>query len=968
MAAVLMLPPGEAEAATEAAAFFTLQAVVPMVMVGAAAMAVAVWAIHLQRRLAAVTDDLACANVALQTADARLATIIDHAPVSVYMRDRQGRYLLMNRECRRRYGLAPDATLPLPIDTLFETEEAAERLARDREVFEMGRVTTAEREYTYPSGLRRNMVTLRFPVTDPHGAVVAVGLISSDETDQRQAEREALAAHSRLLEAIEAMGDGFAYYDAKGCLVMCNSRYRFPGLDRAFLPGTPFEDVVRVGIAAGRYADVGDDIEAFVRGRVACLGKPSAQSELAFSDGRWAMASMRRTADGGTVIMLIDITPRKKMEMALRDSESRYRDLYNHAPVMLHSIDAEGRLAIVSDFWLEVMGYWRADVIGRPLGDFLDPASRLRLERDLLPRLKATGSLKDVELRVVKHGGTLVDVELSAVAEREADGRFVNFLAVLFDVSDRKRAEAAVLAARRRLYDSIEAIADGFGLFDVEERLILSNSKYPPQAIRDIGVPGVTFETLVRTGMARGMYGDFRDGGEALVAEHLAHFRRGSGTREVTLRGGMSVLISFRKTDIDDTVVTLTDVTERKAIEEELRQAQKMEAVGQLTGGIAHDFNNLLGIVLGNLELAEAGQGNRDRVQTRLSRAIAAVKRGADLTRRLLAFSRRQALDPEATQVDGLVQGMTDMLSRALGEQVRVELDLQAGGAAALVDRAQLETALLNLSLNARDAMPRGGTLTLRTRTSLAEGTSADAVFIDVVDSGEGMPPEVAARAVEPFFTTKDVGQGSGLGLSMVYGFVEQSGGSLDIVSVVGRGTTVTIRLPLVSAAADRPAAAPVEPQMPRGSGESVLLVEDDAQLRSLAREMLLSLGYAVTDAADGPEALTILQRGAPVDLLFTDVVLPQGLSGGEVARLARAQRPGLRVLYCSGYAQDAVRASGIWPPDAKLLDKPYRRRDLARLLRVVFDAPAEPALADGPRMASPLPDSVAGDRNEPAS
>jgi PAS domain S-box-containing protein len=389
--------------------------------------------------------------------------------------------------------------------------------------------------------------------------------------------------------------------------------------------------------------------------------------------------------------------------------------------------------------------------------------------------------------------------------------------------------------------------------------------------------------------------------------------------------------------------VIARDITERLAAESQLRQSQKMEAIGQLTGGVAHDFNNLLTVILGNLELLDRHLAGEDRQARELAdQAMKAANRGATLVRQLLSFGRRQALRPTAVDLNQLVATMLDLLRRSLGETVLIETRLAPGLEPARVDRNQLENALLNLCLNARDAMPQGGTLTIATarhRVSPAaapgEPLPGDYVVLAATDTGRGMPPEVQARAFEPFFTTKDVGKGSGLGLSMVYGFAKQSGGHVDLASEVGTGTTVTLYLPIAQRSPEAVAAAVADHAV---AGATVLVVEDDPDVRKMAVAMLTDLGCRVMEASDGPSALRILESPARIDLLFADVVMPGGLSGPQLARQATTLRPSLKVLFVSGYSEMAATRDGTDPLGGELLAKPFRKADLALRLRGLLE------------------------------
>jgi PAS domain S-box-containing protein len=402
----------------------------------------------------------------------------------------------------------------------------------------------------------------------------------------------------------------------------------------------------------------------------------------------------------------------------------------------------------------------------------------------------------------------------------------------------------------------------------------------------------------------------------------------------------------------------IAERTEQLRVNEEaLRQSQKMEVVGQLTGGVAHDFNNLLQIIMGNLDTARRGLSEGSpRVSRALESAANGARRAASLTQRLLAFSRRQPLNPKPIDVNALVSGMSDLLHRTLGEVTDV-LTVQGAGLWRIeADATELESAILNLALNARDAMPQGGRLTIETANTdidrsyavlHAEVLPGQYVLISVSDTGTGMSEDAISRAFEPFFTTKPVGEGTGLGLSQVYGFVKQSGGHVKIYSELGQGTCVKIYLPRlhVLARIDAPDEPPSAPEA--AAEETILVVEDDDDVRAYSVEILRELGYRVIEAHDGPSALRLLERQFRVDLLFTDVVLPGGMTGAQVAAQARGAKPDLKVLFTTGYARNAIVHHGRLDQGVQLITKPFSMSDLATRVRDVLDGLAREPSAD---------------------
>ena len=389
------------------------------------------------------------------------------------------------------------------------------------------------------------------------------------------------------------------------------------------------------------------------------------------------------------------------------------------------------------------------------------------------------------------------------------------------------------------------------------------------------------------------------------------------------------------------------DMTERMRLEQQLRQAQKMEAVGQLTGGIAHDFNNILAVILGLIELLAEGVA-KDAQLSAMAKAIdEAAERGAQLTQRMLAYARKQPLQAREVNLEEIVTRSAAMLQRTLGEDIAIKTVIGEGLWPALADPSQLEDAILNLAVNARDAMPKGGKLVIETANvhldeqyaaEHVEVTPGDYVAVIVTDSGGGMPPDVVERAFDPFFTTKDVGRGTGLGLSMVYGFVKQSRGHVKIYSEVGHGTSIKLYLPKAVDAEAGAVEATCEPAAHLRGHETILVVEDARAVRIMAVNMLESLGYEVWQAEDGRSALECLNSPRPIDLLFTDMIMPNGMSGQDLARKARELRPGLKVLFTSGYSEHFIAAREDAKPDGPLLNKPYRKQRLAEAVRSVLD------------------------------
>jgi PAS domain S-box-containing protein len=455
-------------------------------------------------------------------------------------------------------------------------------------------------------------------------------------------------------------------------------------------------------------------------------------------------------------------------------------------------------------------------------------------------------------------------------------------------------------------------------------------SRFYTEPDRQNGLPEKTLATALRTGKCEAEAWRLRKDGSRFWANVVVH----------AMRDPSGQLLGFAK--------ITRDLTEQHAAEERLRQAQKMEAIGQLTGGVAHDFNNLLTVISGNLDVlhrrlqAEGGDDHLRLVNT----ALRGATRAAVLTQRLLAFSRRQPLQPKSLSLNHLITAMSEMLRRTLGERIVIETVLAGGLWLTFVDANQLESALLNLAVNARDAMPDGGQLTIEAANiyfdeeyaTKAEVPAGQYVGIFVSDTGTGMTPDVISKAFEPFFTTKEIGQGTGLGLSQVYGFMKQSGGHAKIYSEVGVGTTVKLYLPRHYASDGEAEIPGVAVSVPRASGETILVVEDDPDVRNFSVEMLRELGYRVIDAPDGPTGLRLLDVHREIKLLFTDVGLPGGMNGRQLADEAQRRKAGLKVLFTSGYARNAIVHHGRLDPGVELLVKPFTYAGLAARIRRVLD------------------------------
>ena len=651
---------------------------------------------------------------------------------------------------------------------------------------------------------------------------------------------------------------------------------------------------------------------------------------------------------------------RRKAEAALDRSQARF-DLIVEGidDYSIFMLDAEGRIASWNRGAERITGYPASEVLGQALDRLYTPEDRAAgVPEDLLRRARESGRVADRGWRLARDGRRFL-AEIAITALRDPAGRLEGFVNFARDVTEQQAVAGELRHAQDRLTLALQS--GNVGLWDwdaVADTLYVSPEWKAQLGYDEDELPthdGLFGELLHPDDSARVLA--LRDAALADPATlydvevRLRH--KDGGWRWIHTRGRVLRDAAGRPIRM---IGVHTDVTERRHIEAQLRQALRMEAIGQLTGGVAHDFNNLLTVVLGNAELLRDRLADDAEARQLAETTRAAAERGASLTRRLLAFARRETLMPERVEPNRLVAGLLPLLTRTLGEDIEIATDLGADLWAVVADAHQLENSLINLAVNARDALPDGGHVVSATRkrvvtpgSKLAQSTPpGDYVELLVSDDGEGMPPEVLERAFEPFFTTKDVGKGSGLGLSMVYGFVRQSGGEVVIESSVGRGTTVRLLLPRARPVASADGGQVRLDRLAGGGGERVLVVEDDAAVRELMAGLLRDQGYDVVEAADGPNALEVAGRAGALDLLVTDMVMPGGMNGAALAARLRGERPGLPVLFVSGYSDrplpglpangepTAPQAGG---PIDRNLGKPFSRRALASAVRQTLDA-----------------------------
>jgi len=638
-----------------------------------------------------------------------------------------------------------------------------------------------------------------------------------------------------------------------------------------------------------------------------------------------------------------ELAERRKAEAAAQESEARYRLLFeqNPRPMWVYEVGTLCFLA-VNDAAVEAYGYSREEFLAMTIEDIRPPEEAERLHEHVDSRAEG----EEVGLRragIWRHrhkDGTIFDVEITS-HDHVFDGRRARVVLAL-DVTERVMAERAMRRSEARYRDLFDKASDLIATMDVAGSLTAVNEAFA----RAMGYPR---EALIGMDMTDLVPTESRD----LVAEARERTLEGGAPKlyehELVARDGSRIQVEVASRLIEEhgrpigVESICRDISERRRLEEELRLAQRLESIGRLAGGVAHDFNNLLTVISGYAELLLARNGEP---QTELVQIAAAADRAAVLTRQLLAFSRRQVLQPRVIQLNDVVSGLTPLLQRLIGEDVELVAALSPPLEPVRADPSQMEQVILNLAVNARDAMPQGGRLSIQTANinldqeyvshhgELAVGPH---VMLAVSDTGIGMDPEVAEHIFEPFFTTKPVGTGTGLGLATVYGIVKQSGGSIWVYSEPGEGTTFKIYLPAVDAPIEDERSAEPRPAAARGS-ETVLLAEDNGPLRQLIAHMLEAQGYDVLAAETPKDAVRLaVEQSDKISLLISDLVMPE-MSGGVLAKEVAGIVPGVRVLLMSGYTDDAVSRSGSLAPGAEYLEKPFGAEELAAKVRETLD------------------------------
>ena len=777
-------------------------------------------------------------------------------------------------------------------------------------------------------------------VRDQSGKIKSMHGAFQDVTELVEAREESQRLSNQLVETLDRIHDAFVTFDGEA---------RFTFVNRKAMMVFQRNDVELIGKVLWEVFPelLGSTFERQYRLAV------DQQRTVSFTEyfapiRRWFAANISPSANG-VVVHFRDVTDARvqTQQLNLLDAAiSRLNDI-----VMIteaNPIDDPGpRIIYVNEAFTAVTGYSREEVIGKTPRVL----QGVKTQRAELRRIRAALSARrpvQVEIINYKKSGEEYWLEINLTPLFDEAGHCTYFVAIERDITTRKIIEKALAESEQRFRTVAELTSDIVWDWDLVEDTVWRN---------EVGTARFGAQANLTFIKSQAWKDSIHPGDRERVLARLHEALESSATKwtdeyRYSLTNGSFAHVWARGSIIRDDagkairiVGSTSDVTKQNQFEEQLRQSQKLDAVGKLTGGVAHDFNNILMVILANVDAILEGDDDAGDVKEHLEKIASAGQRAAQLTRQLLAFSRKQTLQPQRTNLNDLVVTTGALLRRTLGEHFELDSLLAEDLWPTDTDRAQVEAAVVNLCINARDAMPGGGRIVIETRNAALdadyvmnnpEATVGDHVVLSVTDNGSGIPPEILGKVFEPFFTTKEVGKGTGLGLSMVYGFVRQSKGHVKIHSDVGHGTKVALYLPRseqnAAAETDMPRTGD-----PRGTGR-ILVVEDEHAVREVLVRHLSGLGYAVTEAENGANGLALLESGQTFDLLLTDVVMPGPINGKILADEAVKLSPGMSVLFMSGYSEDAISNLGILDPGVMLLNKPFRKSDLAQAVRRQLD------------------------------
>jgi PAS domain S-box-containing protein len=892
--------------------------------------------------------DLRQAEAALEESEERFRMLFDHVPDAYILADMQGEIIDCNQATEELAGYGREELVGnnfacLPWLDFRQQVRLADLLAQTARGGVMGPVDFT---LTHKDGGEVIAEGMSLPLSIQGQNLVLT--IVRDITARKQAE-EALAAHLQFLELLlDTIPNPIFFKDAQGAYLGCNKAFEvYLGVTREEIVGKSVYDLSHKELA-DEYHRM--DLEAFQT-----TGTQVYESRVQVADGTWHHVVFHKATFpdptggvGGLVGIITDITARKQAEEALWESEARFRAIFENAPVGISMTDLSGRLLQTNRVLQALLGYTAEELRGRESPEIIHPEDRPENARLGMELLAGNHRHYSMDNRLLRKDGEIIWGQVTVTLLRDARGDPEYFVGTVIDITAQKQSETELRQSEQRFRLMAETIQDVFWIATPR----IGKTVYVSPGFEYIW--GRTREALYRNPklFLETVHPEDRERvkTEIIAARersipwsHEYRIIRPDGTARWILNRGFPVRDDQGRVILFTGVAT--DITEHKALEEQLLQAQKMEAVGRLAGGVAHDFNNLLMAITGYGELMRAKVLKDDPLYGYLENILKAGERAASLTRQLLTFSRRQIIHPKMIDLNRVILDLEPMLRRLIGEDLHLEVVTDRRLGTVRADPSQVDQIVMNLVLNARDAMPTGGGLTLKTaavelkkerHTRFGLAPPGAYVMLVVEDTGVGMDEVTQAHIFEPFFTTKGPGKGTGLGLSTVYGIVKQSGGYLDLESSPGAGSAFTIYLPRLEAIVDPPRVKIAITESLRGE-ETILLVEDEDMLRGLLAKFLRLYDYTVLEARHGGEALLACERHpGPIHLMVTDVVMPQ-MSGRELADRLTPLRPEMKVLYMSGYTEDALVQHGVADLSVAFLQKPFRPIELARRVHALL-------------------------------
>jgi PAS domain S-box-containing protein len=865
---------------------------------------------------------------------------------AIFMLDPRGQVISWSASAQRMNGFSSEEIIGHNFSCFFPPEDV--KRGRPEEVLRL--TATNGRYEEYGIIVRRDrsqfLAALTFiALRDPSGNLRGFSEICRDLSRHKESE----AKYRGLLEAAP---DGMVVVNQGGEIVLLNAQAEKQfGYRRDELLGQKVTNIIPEGFAERLVSDAlrttAEALSQHIGTGIELHGRRKNGTVFPIE----IMLSPLQSAEGILVTAAIrDITVRKDAEKHLEQMEGRYRGLLEAAPDGMVVVNQGGEIVLLNAQAEKQFGYRRDELLGQEVTNIIPEGFAERLISDGT-RTAAEALAQQIGTGIELHGrrkdGSRFPIEIMLSPLESAEGILVT--AAIRDITVRKDAEKHLAQMEGRYRGLLEAAPDGMVVVNQEGEIVLLNVQAEKQfGYRRDELLGQRVTNIIPEGFAERLISDaLRTTAEALAQQIGTGIELLGRRRDGTVFPIEIMLSPLESPEGILVTAAIRDISERKQLARQLHQSQKMEAIGQLTGGIAHDFNNLLGVIIGNLDLLDRLVAGNEAAIQRVGTAQKAALRGADITRRLLVFSSNEELKPSVVLLGNSIQNMIELASRGLGPEIKITTHVDESVPPLFVDPAGLESALLNLVVNARDAMLKGGSIIIASHVQNLEEShpavqagelkAGRYVCVSITDTGQGMSRETLERAFEPFFTTKPRNKGTGLGLAMVYGFARQSGGAVRAYSELGQGTTVSLYLPFVeSSSQPLPASAPQS--FGAKLGGTVLVVDDEVDLLEVALTYLAEMGITGYEAKDGASALEMIAKRGEIDLMVTDIVMPGGMNGVELAHKARALRPDLKIIYSSGFPAEALAERSLPLVDGPLLHKPYQRSEFAAMIHRVME------------------------------